>query len=361
MQRCFDIHLWISFTPNAAVLFVDVAIQPEVRFIAKQNSLKKIGNNGNLVLGPFDESTPCLMIVLMNCQTKLRINHLTAVKSVAILESIKTVPVGRFETRVIKPGMVITFAPLNLTTEVKSVEMHHEALTEAVPGGNVSFNVKNVSVKELRRGYVCGDSKDDPPKTTGEFSAQVIVLNHPGQICNGYTSVLDCHTAHIACKFQKMKEKIDRRSGKKLEDEPKFIKSGEAAIVDLVPSKSMCALKPSLNFHLSEDMLSVICDKLWLCRVIYSQFGLAIHQNDHQARRRFVEWAQNEIAVVPDFHKRILFSDEAHLWLNSYVNKQNCRIWSEANPHAYVETPLHPEKLTVWCALWAGGILLQKR
>ncbi|GFT89675.1 uncharacterized protein TNCV_3137631 [Trichonephila clavipes] len=74
------------------------------------------------------------------------------------------------------------------------------------------------------------------------------------------------------------------------------------------------------------DMFAIIC------QVIYSQFGLAIHQNDHQARRRFVEWAQNEIAVVPDFHKRILFSDEAHFWLNGYVNKQNCRIWSEANP-----------------------------
>ncbi|GFY27934.1 transposable element Tc3 transposase [Trichonephila clavipes] len=93
------------------------------------------------------------------------------------------------------------------------------------------------------------------------------------------------------------------------------------------------------------------------CQVIYSQFGLAIHQNDHQARRRFVEWAQNEIAVVPDFHKRILLSDEAHFWLNGYVNKQNCRIWSEANPQVYVETLLHPEKLTVWCALWAGGII----
>ncbi|GFW49843.1 transposase [Trichonephila clavipes] len=58
----------------------------------------------------------------------------------------------------------------------------------------------------------------------------------------------------------------------------------------------------------------------------------------------------------------ILFmTDEAHLWLNGYVNKQNCRIWSEANPQVYVEAPLHPEKLTVWCALWAGGILLQKR
>ncbi|GFV82190.1 uncharacterized protein TNCV_2790881 [Trichonephila clavipes] len=85
--------------------------------------------------------------------------------------------------------------------------------------------------------------------------------------------------------------------------------------------------------------------------------SLAIHQNDHQARRRFVEWAQKEIAVVPDFHKRILFSDQAHFWLNGYVNKQNCRIWSEANPQVYVETPLHPEKLTVWCDLLAGGII----
>ncbi|GFS83030.1 hypothetical protein TNCV_1286651 [Trichonephila clavipes] len=102
-------------------------------------------------------------------------------------------------------------------------------------------------------------------------------------------------------------------------------------------------------------------DRFNSCQAIYSQFGLAIHQNDHQARRRLVEWAQNEIAVVPDFHKRILFSDEAHFWWNGYVNKQNCRIWSDANPQVYVETPLHPETLIVWCALWAGGIILQKR
>ncbi|GFS76059.1 putative transposable element [Trichonephila clavipes] len=96
-------------------------------------------------------------------------------------------------------------------------------------------------------------------------------------------------------------------------------------------------------------------DRFNSCQVIYSQFGLAIHQNDHQARCRFVEWAQNEIAVVPDFHKRILF--RAHFWLNGYVNKQNCHIWSETNPQVYVETPLHPEKLTVWCALRAGAII----
>ena len=153
---------------------------------------------------------------------------------------IGTVPVGRVETGVLKPGMVVTFAPVNLTTEVKSVEMHHESLPEAAPGDNVGFNVKNVSVKEIKRGMVAGDSKNDPPKEAKNFDAQVIILNHPGEIHAGYSPVLDCHTAHIACKFATLKEKIDRRSGKKLEDSPEKIKSGDAAIIQLVPSKPMC-------------------------------------------------------------------------------------------------------------------------
>lgn len=90
---------------------------------------------------------------------------------------IGTVPVGRVETGVLKPGMVVTFAPVGLTTEVKSVEMHHEALQEAVPGDNVGFNVKNVSVKELRRGYVAGDSKNNPPKGAADFTAQVCLMH----------------------------------------------------------------------------------------------------------------------------------------------------------------------------------------
>ncbi|ODV81145.1 elongation factor 1-alpha [Suhomyces tanzawaensis NRRL Y-17324] len=153
---------------------------------------------------------------------------------------IGTVPVGRVETGVIKAGMVVTFAPAGVTTEVKSVEMHHEQLAEGVPGDNVGFNVKNVSVKEIRRGNVCGDSKQDPPKGAESFNAQVIVLNHPGQISSGYSPVLDCHTAHIACKFDTLIEKIDRRTGKVMEANPKFIKSGDAAIVKMVPSKPMC-------------------------------------------------------------------------------------------------------------------------
>merc|ERR1712121_439842 len=153
---------------------------------------------------------------------------------------IGTVPVGRVETGVIKPGMVVTFAPCNVTTEVKSVEMHHESLPEASPGDNVGFNVKNVSVKDVRRGNVASDSKSDPAKATDFYKAQVIILNHPGEIRAGYTPVVDCHTAHIACKFEVLEEKIDRRSGKKLEDNPPMVKSGDAAIVKMVPQKPMC-------------------------------------------------------------------------------------------------------------------------
>uniref|UniRef100_G3TW48 Elongation factor 1-alpha n=2 Tax=Loxodonta africana TaxID=9785 RepID=G3TW48_LOXAF len=153
---------------------------------------------------------------------------------------IGTVPVGRVETGFLKPGMVVTFAPCNITTEVKSVEMHHEALAEALPGDNVGFNVKNVSVRDIRRGNVTGDSKNDPPSEVGSFLSQVIILNHPGNIAAGYSPVLDCHTAHITCRFAELKEKIDRRSGKKLEDNPKALKSGDSAIIHMIPCKPMC-------------------------------------------------------------------------------------------------------------------------
>nr|AAT11876.1 translation elongation factor 1 alpha [Cladonema radiatum] len=175
---------------------------------------------------------------------------------------IGTVPVGRVETGIIKPGIVVTFAPANVTTEVKSVEMHHEALPEALPGDNVGFNVKNVSVKDIKRGMVASDSKNDPAKESKSFLAQVIILNHPGEIHAGYQPVLDCHTAHVACKFSEIQQKIDRRSGKVLEENPKMVKSGDAAMINLVPSKPMCvesfASYPPLGRFAVRDMRQTV-------------------------------------------------------------------------------------------------------
>ncbi|RVW68420.1 Elongation factor 1-alpha [Vitis vinifera] len=124
---------------------------------------------------------------------------------------IGTVPVGRVETGILKPGMVVTFGPTGLTTEVKSVEMHHESLVEALPGDNVGFNVKNVAVKDLKRGFVASNSKDDPAKEAANFISQ----------------------------FAEIMTKIDRRSGKELEKEPKFLKNGDAGLVKMIPTKPM--------------------------------------------------------------------------------------------------------------------------
>nr|AGM32604.1 elongation factor 1-alpha (EF1-alpha) protein [Coptotermes formosanus] len=156
------------------------------------------------------------------------------------ISGIGTVPVGRVETGILKPGMMIQFAPSNIQSECKSVEMHHEQLTEARPGDNVGFNVRNVTVKDIRRGFVASDAKNAPAKECETFNAQVIIMAHPGEIRAGYTPVLDCHTSHIACKFTEIISKMDRRSGQVLEANPQFIKSGDAAIIKVKPTKPMC-------------------------------------------------------------------------------------------------------------------------
>lgn len=162
------------------------------------------------------------------------------------IPGIGTVPVGRVETGALKAGMIVTFAPTGVTTECKSVEMHHESVPQANPGDNVGFNIKNVSKDELKRGHVCSDSKKDPAKPAADFLAQVIVLNHPGQIMEGYTPVLDCHTSHIACKFEKFEKKLDKRSGKETawaDENKKFLKKGEAALIRMKPTKGMVVEK----------------------------------------------------------------------------------------------------------------------
>jgi elongation factor 1-alpha len=162
------------------------------------------------------------------------------IQDVYKIGGIGTVPVGRVETGIIRPGMQVIFAPAGITTEVKSIEMHHEQMPEAKPGDNIGFNVKGIPVKDLKRGFVCGDTKNDPPKGVSDFLAQVIVLNHPGEIHPGYTPVLDCHTAHIACRFDQLLQKLDKRSGKKLEDNPPFVKKNMGVIAKMIPTKRMC-------------------------------------------------------------------------------------------------------------------------
>ncbi|KAL4843069.1 hypothetical protein H8958_003398 [Nasalis larvatus] len=171
----------------------------------------------------------------------------------------------QLETGVLKPSMMATFASVNITTEAKSVEMHHEALSEALPGDIMGYNVKNVSVKEVHHGNIAGDSKNDPPMEAAGFTAEVIILNHPGQISAGYAPVLDCQTVHIACKFAELKEKIDHRSGKKLEDGPKLLRSGDAAIIDMVPGKPMCVesfsyYPPLCHFAVRDMRQTVVLD-----------------------------------------------------------------------------------------------------
>lgn len=149
-------------------------------------------------------------------------------------------PVGRVETGILKVGMDVVFAPVNIKREVKSLEIFNEYSIQAVAGDTVGFNISALIKKDLRRGYVCGSAKNDPPKEVESFLAQILILNHPGKIEVGYTPVVHCHTAHIACRFDEIQTKIDRTTGNATENWPKYIIKGDSALVLLKPIKPMC-------------------------------------------------------------------------------------------------------------------------
>jgi len=147
-----------------------------------------------------------------------------------------TVPVGRVETGVMRPNDKIIFMPSGKTAEVKSIEMHHKQLTEAYPGDNVGFNVKGVESKDIKnRGEVVGPV-NNPPTVAKEFTAQIVVINHPTVISVGYTPVFHIHTAQFAGKVVEILEKKDPKSGQTMEKNPKFIKTGDIAIVRVQPT-----------------------------------------------------------------------------------------------------------------------------
>jgi elongation factor 1-alpha len=160
------------------------------------------------------------------------------IQDVYSISGIGTVPVGRIETGIMKKGMKVSFMPANKEGEVKSIEMHHEEQPQALPGDNVGFNVRGIGKNDIRRGDVCGPS-DVPPTVAEEFTAQIVVLHHPSALTVGYTPVFHCHTAQIAGTFVELLKKLDPRTGQVKEENPTFLKTGDAAIVKLRPTRPM--------------------------------------------------------------------------------------------------------------------------
>jgi elongation factor 1-alpha len=160
------------------------------------------------------------------------------IQDVYSISGVGTVPVGRVESGVLKVGDKVVFEPAGVSGEVKSIEMHHEPIPEAYPGDNIGFNVRGVAKKDLKRGDVAGHPTN-PPTVVKDFTAQIVVLQHPTAIAVGYTPVIHAHTAQVACKFVQLIKKIDPRTGQVKEENPQFLKTGDAAIVKLEPTKPM--------------------------------------------------------------------------------------------------------------------------
>ncbi len=179
------------------------------------------------------------------------------IQDVYSISGVGTVPVGRVESGVLKVGDKVIFNPAGVTGEVKSIEMHHEAIPQAEPGDNIGFNVRGVSKNDIRRGDVAGHP-DNPPTVVRDFTAQIVVLQHPTAITVGYTPVVHAHTAQVACQFVELQKKIDPRTGQVKEENPQFLKTGDAAVVKLQPTRPMVIEKvkdiPPLGRFAVRDM-----------------------------------------------------------------------------------------------------------
>ncbi len=160
------------------------------------------------------------------------------IQDVYSITGVGTVPVGRIETGILKTAENIAFEPAGVTGEVKSIEMHHEVLDKAEPGDNVGFNVRGVGKNDIKRGDVAGTTQN-PPSVAKEFKAQIVVLQHPGVMTVGYTPVFHAHTAQVACTFLSLDVKLDPATGQPKEENPDFLKTGDAALVTIKPTKPM--------------------------------------------------------------------------------------------------------------------------
>ena len=168
------------------------------------------------------------------------------IQGVYSIRGVGTVPVGRVETGVLKPGDTIIIMPPGIKSEVKSIEMHHQPLEKAIPGDNIGFALKGVERSQLKRGMVVSHP-DNPCSVVKEFIAQIIVIYHPTAIAAGYTPVMHSHTAQTATRFVELIAKMDPRTGQVVEKNPSFLKTGDVALVRLRPLQPV-ALEPYSEF-----------------------------------------------------------------------------------------------------------------
>ncbi len=184
---------------------------------------------------------PVIMEALNNLKLPEKPSNLPLripVEDAYTISGIGTVPVGRVETGVMKKGDKVVFMPGGTSGEVKSIEMHHEEIPQALPGDNIGWNVRGIGKNDVRRGDVCGHV-DNPPKVADEFVGQIVVLQHPSAITAGYTPVFHAHTSQIACQLISLDKKLDPKTGQVKEENPTFLKAGDAAIVTIKPTKPM--------------------------------------------------------------------------------------------------------------------------
>jgi len=164
------------------------------------------------------------------------------IQDVYTITGVGTVPVGRVETGILKAGDTLIFEPSGAKGEVKTIEMFHKQQPDAKPGDNIGFNVRGIGKGDAKRGDVAGHPKN-PPTVVKEFTAQIIVLQHPTVITAGYTPVFHLGTASIACKLEEIIAKVDPKTGATLKEKPDFIKTGDAAKIRVVPSRPMVVEK----------------------------------------------------------------------------------------------------------------------
>jgi elongation factor 1-alpha len=176
------------------------------------------------------------------------------IQDVYTITGVGTVPVGKIETGIIRPNEKVIILPAKtgkgVIGEVKTVEMHHEALKEGIAGDNVGINIRGVGKMDIARGDVIA-LESSPPTIVEEFTAQIAVINHPTVIAKGYTPVLHIHTAQIPVQFISLDKKIDPKTGQVSQENPDFLKNGDVAVVKLKPMKPMVIEKQSVNPHMA--------------------------------------------------------------------------------------------------------------